>query len=214
MKLILIRHGETEWNKQRRIQGCRSDTRLSPKGLEEADGLAAALRKERIDAIYSSPMKRAAETAQVIADACKMKVELFNELMEIDAGALDGLFERELTGSYEAAWRGYAAATHHIPLPGGESLQDLQKRTSWAVDRMLERHIDGTVVVVAHLLANLVVVCQVLGIEPEPSGTLEASAGFHHHPGIDYAGKQPASAERHLPPSALGGVARYCPSPD
>ena len=164
MKLILIRHGETEWNKQRRIQGCRSDTRLSPKGLEEADRLAAALCKDRIDAIYSSPMKRAAETAQIIADACKMKVELFNELREIDAGALDGLFERELTGTYEAAWKGLRGGNPSTPLPGGESLQDLQKRTSWAVDRMLEKHVDGTVVVVAHLLANLVIVCQALGI--------------------------------------------------
>jgi len=165
MKLILIRHGETEWNKQRRIQGCRSDTRLSPKGLEEADRLAAALCKDRIDAIYSSPMKRAAETAQIIADAGKMKVELFNELREIDAGALDGLFERELTGTYEAAWKGLRGGNPSTPLPGGESLQDLQKRTSWAVDRMLEKHIDGTVAVVAHLLVNLVVTCQVLGID-------------------------------------------------
>ena len=164
MKLILIRHGETEWNKQRRIQGCRSDTRLSPKGLVEADRLATVLRKERIDAIYSSPMKRAAETAQIIADACKMKVELFNELREIDAGALDGLLERELTGTYEAAWKGLRGGNPSTPLPGGESLQDLQKRTSWAVDRMLEKHVDGTVVVVAHLLANLVIVCQALGI--------------------------------------------------
>ena len=164
MKLILVRHGETEWNKKRRIQGCRSDTRLSPKGLEEADRLATVLRKERIDAIYSSPMKRAAETAQIIADACKMKVELFNELREIDAGALDGLFERELTGTYEAAWKGLRGGNPSTPLPGGESLQDLQKRTSWAVDRMLEKHVDGTVVVVAHLLANLVIVCQALGI--------------------------------------------------
>jgi len=165
MKLILIRHGETEWNKQRRIQGCRSDTRLSPKGLEEADKLAAALCKERIDAIYSSPLKRAAETAEIIADACRMKVELFNELREIDCGALDGLFERELTGSYETAWKELRSGNASAPLPGGESLQDLQKRTSWAVDRMLERHIDGTVVVVAHLLANLVMVCQALGID-------------------------------------------------
>ena len=164
MKLILVRHGETEWNKQRRIQGCRSDTRLSPKGLEEADRLATVLRKERIDAIYSSPMKRAAETAQIIADACKMKVELFHELREIDAGALDGLFERELTGTYEAAWKGLRGGNPSTPLPGGESLQDLQKRTSWAVDRMLEKHVDGTVVVVAHLLANLAIVCQALGI--------------------------------------------------
>jgi broad specificity phosphatase PhoE len=164
MKLILIRHGETEWNKQRRIQGCRSDTRLSQKGLEQADRLAAALRKERIDAIYASPMKRASETAQIIAEACKLPVHVFNELREIDAGELDGLFERELTGPYETAWKEFRNGNASTPLPGGESLQDVQKRTSWAVDRMLEKHIDGTVVVVAHLLANLAMVCQALGI--------------------------------------------------
>ena len=164
MKLILTRHGETEWNKQRRIQGCRSDTRLSQTGLEQADRLAAALRKERIDAIYASPMKRASETAQIIAEACKLQVHVFNELREIDAGELDGLFERELTGLYETAWKEFRNGNASTPLPGGESLQDLQKRTSWAVDRMLEKHIDGTVVVVAHLLANLAMVCQALGI--------------------------------------------------
>ena len=164
MKLILIRHGETEWNKQRRIQGCRSDTRLSPKGLEQADRLAAVLRKERMDAIYSSPMKRASETAQIIADACKLQVQVLNELREIDAGELDGLFERELTRPYETAWKEFRNGNASTPLPGGESLQDVQKRTSWAVDRMLEKHIDGTVVVVAHLLANLAMVCQALDI--------------------------------------------------
>ena len=164
MKLILIRHGETEWNKQRRIQGCRSDTRLSQKGLEQADRLAAALRKERIDAIYASPMKRASETAQIIAEACKLQVHVFNELREIDAGELDGLFERELTGLYETAWKEFRNGNASTPLPGGESLQDVQKRTSWAIDRMLEKHINGTVVVVAHLLANLAMVCQALGI--------------------------------------------------
>ena len=164
MKLILIRHGETEWNKQRRIQGCRSDTRLSQKGLEQADRLAAVLRKERLDAIYASPMKRASETAQIIAEACKLPVQVFNELREIDAGELDGLFERELTGPYETAWKEFRNGNASTPLPGGESLQNVQKRTSWAVDRMLEKHIDGTVVVVAHLLANLAMVCQALGI--------------------------------------------------
>jgi broad specificity phosphatase PhoE len=165
MKLILVRHGETEWNKQRRIQGSRSDTRLSQEGLKEADRLAAALRTERIDAIYSSPLKRAAETAQIIAEACRLRVQLFDELKEIDVGELDGLFERELTGRYQDAWKGLREGNASAPLPGGESLQDVQKRTSWAVDRILERHIDGTVVVVGHLLANLAIVCQVLGMD-------------------------------------------------
>src|SRR5512136_1663215 len=164
MKLFLIRHGETEWNKQRRIQGCRSDARLSQKGLEQADRVASAVQRERIDAIYCSPLKRASETAQIVADACKLPVQVVNELREIDAGELDGLFERELTGAYERAWKELRQGNASTPLPGGGSLQDLQRRTSWAIDRILERRIDGGVVVVAHLLANLVIVCQALGI--------------------------------------------------
>jgi broad specificity phosphatase PhoE len=109
-------------------------------------------------------MKRASETAQIIAEACKLQVHVFNELREIDAGELDGLFERELTGAYGTAWKEFGNGNAATPLPGGESLQDLRKRTSWAVDRMLEKHLDETVVVVAHLLANLVVVCRALGI--------------------------------------------------
>jgi broad specificity phosphatase PhoE len=69
-----------------------------------------------------------------------------------------------LTGPYETAWKEFRNGNASTPLPGGESLQDVQKRTSWAIDRMLEKHIDGTVVVVAHLLANLAMVCQALGI--------------------------------------------------
>ncbi len=164
MKLILIRHGETEWNRNRRIQGCRSDTRLSQKGLEQADRVAAVMQKEQIDAIYSSPLKRAAETAQIIAEASRLRVHFVNELREIDLGQLDGLFERELTGQYEVLWKDLRNGNTTAPMPEGESLQDLQKRASWAIDRMLERHTDGTVVVVAHLLVNLVVICQALGI--------------------------------------------------
>lgn len=165
MRLILVRHGETEWNRQRRIQGNRSDTRLSQEGLKEADRLAATLRAERIDAIYSSPLKRAAETARAIAEACGVPVQLVEDLREIDVGELDGLFERELTGRHQDAWRGLREGDASTPLPGGESLKDVQKRAAWAVDRMLERHVDGTVVIVAHLLTNLAILCQALEMD-------------------------------------------------
>lgn len=177
MELILVRHGETEWNKQRRIQGCRSDTGLSPRGREQADKLAAVLRKERIDAIYSSPLKRALETAQTIAEACGLPVQTLPELREIDAGQLDGLLERELTGPLEAAWNELCSGNAAAQLPEGESLRDLQKRTSWAVDRMLEKHIDGNVVVVAHLLANLAITCQALDIDIRQIARLKQGLG-------------------------------------
>ncbi len=165
MKLILVRHGETEWNRQRRIQGNRSDTRLSQAGMKEAERLAAALAAERVDALYSSPLKRAAETARVIGEACRVPVQLLEELREIDVGELDGMFERELAGRYEDAWKGLREGNATTPLPGGESLQDVQKRTSWAVDRILERHTDGTVVIVGHLLTNLAILCQALEMD-------------------------------------------------
>jgi len=80
-------------------------------------------------------------------------------------GELDGLFERELTGRHQDAWKGLREGDASTPLPGGESLKDVQKRTSWAVDRMLERHVDGTVVIVAHLLTNLAILCQALELD-------------------------------------------------
>lgn len=165
MKLILVRHGETEWNRQRRIQGSRSDTRLSQAGLKEADRLAAALGGEGVDAIYSSPLKRAAETAQIIGDACRVPVRLADELREIDVGDLDGMFERELSGRYLEAWKGLREGNALAPLPGGESLLDVRKRASWAVDRILERHVDATVVIVAHLLTNLAILCDALDLD-------------------------------------------------
>jgi len=126
MKLILIRHGETEWNKQRRIRVPQRYP-VEPEGLDEADRLAAALCRERIDAIYSSPMKRAAETAQIIADTCRIKVEVFHELREIDAGALDGLFERELTGSYETAWKELRSGNASARCPEGNHCRTFRR---------------------------------------------------------------------------------------
>lgn len=204
MKLILIRHGETEWNKQRRIQGCRSDTRLSPKGLEQADRLAAVLRKERIDAIYASPMKRASETAQIIAEACKLQVHVFNELREIDAGELDGLFERELAGPYETAWKEFRNGNASTPLPGGVSARPSEKDVMGCRPHAGEAHRwDGGSCrppsgQSGHCLPSA-------GHKPESDSTLEASPGFHHHPGVDHTGKQPASIQRYLPSDSMTG---------
>lgn len=165
MKLILIRHGETSWNKQRRIQGSRSNTQLNETGYGQADRIAALLKQQRIDAIYSSPLKRAVNTAETLATACGLQVRTVPELQEIDAGELDGLSEKDMCQGHLAFWNEWGKGDPSLHLPGGESLEDLQKRVGWAVERILERHTDDTVAVVGHLFTNLVIICWALGFD-------------------------------------------------
>ncbi len=165
MNLILIRHGETAWNKQRRIQGSRSNTQLNETGYAQADRIAALLKQQRIDAIYSSPLKRAVNTAQTLATACGPQVRTVPELQEIDAGELDGLSEKEMGQGHLVFWNEWRKGDPSLHLPGGESLEDLQKRVGWAVERILERHTDDTVAVVGHLFTNLVIICRALGLD-------------------------------------------------
>ena len=165
MRLILIRHGETSWNWERRIQGCRSDTELSQRGKEQAEKIALLLGKQKVDAIYSSPLKRAMDTAQAIAQAYGLEVNVAPELREIDAGELEGLFEDELGKRYEGFWREWRKGSPSLPLPGGESLEGLQRRAWGEIERMMERHPNEIVAVVSHLFANLAIICQALGLD-------------------------------------------------
>lgn len=164
MKLFLVRHGETAWNRDRRIQGSRSNTPLNQTGIEQADLIADLLKQEKLDSIYSSPLKRAMDTAQAIARECKLAVRVVPELREIDAGELDGLSEREMGYHQIALWNDWSKGDPAMRLPNGESLEDVQKRAWWAVERMLERHVDGTAVAVGHMFTNLAIIARVLGI--------------------------------------------------
>jgi broad specificity phosphatase PhoE len=165
MKLILIRHGETAWNRHRRIQGSRSNTQLNEIGYEQADRIASLLKQQRIDAIYSSPLKRATDTAQAIARACGLQIRTTPELQEIDAGELDGLSEQDMGDRYLAFWAEWRKGDPSLHLPGGESLQELQRRVWWAIERVLERHPNDTVALVGHLFTNLVIISRALGLD-------------------------------------------------
>lgn len=165
MRLILIRHGETSWNKQRRIQGSRSNTQLNETGYDQADRIAALLKQQRIDAIYSSPLRRAVNTAQSLATACGLQVRSVPELQEIDAGELDGLSEKEMGEGRLSFWRQWRTGDPSLHLPGGESLEDLQRRVWWAIERILEKHTDDTVALVGHMFTNLVIVCRALELD-------------------------------------------------
>ena len=172
MQLLLIRHGETPWNSERRVQGCRSDTELSQRGREQAEKIALVLRKQRVDAIYSSPLKRAVDTAKAIARACGLEVKVAFELREIDAGELEGLSQEELRKRYGEFWKEWRESNPSFPLPGGESLEELQRRAWGEIERIMGRHPEETVAVVGHLLANLAIICRALGLHLGNMGLL------------------------------------------
>lgn len=165
MKLFLVRHGETAWNKERRIQGCRSNPPLNQTGYEQADRLASLLKNESFDAVYTSPLKRAMDTAQVIARECRAPLSILTELREIDAGELDGLSGREMGVRYAAFWDEWRKGDPATRLPGGESLEELQNRAWWAVERILERHVDGTAAAIGHMFTNMVIIARALGLD-------------------------------------------------
>jgi broad specificity phosphatase PhoE len=165
MRLILLRHGETDSNKARLALG-QADIELNEHGRWQAQRLAASLKHEPIAAIYSSPLKRALATAGPIASSHGLEVQVDDGLIEMDIGEMEGLTFQQVGERYPhflQAWLGDQAA--HEAMPGGERLLDVQERAWQAIERIRERQEHGTVAAVTHNFVILTLFCRVLGLE-------------------------------------------------
>ncbi len=163
LKLLLVRHGETEWNRVRRIQGARSDTPLSEAGIAQAEMLSRALQHVGISHIYSSPMGRAMTTAAAVARPHNLPVIKVDGFKEIDAGDYEG----KIAGSPPGVMLSNILVRDgngDMPrLPGGESLVDLQARAWPPLREIISRHNSGIVVVTSHYFTILTLICSILG---------------------------------------------------
>ncbi len=164
IKVILVRHAETEWNKIRRIQGSASDTPLSENGVHQAKGLALRLKTEKIDAIYSSPLQRALQTAQAIAQYHELEVKPLPELKEINVGELEGIMAAELKERFDEMICKTGPNQGLLCIPGGESVADVQKRAWGTVQDIRRQHSEGTIVIVSHYFVIMTIVCRVLNL--------------------------------------------------
>jgi broad specificity phosphatase PhoE len=164
LKLILVRHGETYWNEERRVQGGDSDIELNGTGLEQARKLAAFFGNEPIAAILSSPLKRAIATAEVIASRHQLSIEIAQGLRELKFGELEGISVSKLGTTFSQFliqwWQDRGAKD----LPNGESLVDLEQRVWKVIESLLEKHKDGTVVVVSHYFVILAIILKALNL--------------------------------------------------
>jgi len=163
-KVILVRHGETEWNRLRRIQGGNSDTQLNQRGRQQAESLALRLKQEEIQAVYSSPLQRAWDTARVIAGYHQLPVEIELSLREIEVGELEGVSIAEVGKHLSQLLIRHSQGGELPKLPGGESLTGVQQRVWSTIQRLVNRHGDGALVVVSHYFSILTTVCSVLNL--------------------------------------------------
>lgn len=177
VKVILVRHGETEWNRSRRIQGANSDTQLNQRGWQQAESLALRLKPEKIQAIYSSPLQRAQDTAQAIAGYHQLPVEIELSLKEIEVGELEGVSIAEVGKHLSQLLTMYSQGVELPKMPGGESLTDLQQRVWSTIQRLVDRHRDGVLVVVSHYFSILAIICSVLNLPLSQIGRLRLGPG-------------------------------------
>ena len=164
MKLILVRHGETHWNKDGLVQGGDSDIELNETGLEQARRLAAFLESEPITIILSSPLRRAISTAEVIAGYHQLPVEIEQGLRELKVGDLEGIAISNLRTTFSRFLLQWWQDGEAMKLPNGESLVDLQERAWKVIEGLLEKHKDGTAVVVSHYFVTLAIILKALNL--------------------------------------------------
>jgi broad specificity phosphatase PhoE len=162
LEVILARHGETDWNVAEIFRG-GVDVTLNETGLRQAELLGEYLSGVKIDAIYSSPLKRALRTAEAIACRQALGVNIAPGLIDFDFGEWQGLSHQEVKDRYEELYAGWTSHPDKVKMPAGESLEDVRKR-AMAVVRDLVKRYDGTVVLVSHRVVNKVLICALLGL--------------------------------------------------
>ncbi len=164
-RIILIRHGETEWNRLHRFQG-RSDIALNPKGNEQARALALTLKDETITAIYSSPLLRAIETATHIGKF-HPSTPIMKEvgLMEMNLGDFEGMEARQWALHHQDFRKVWEKNPATLSMPGGESLQEVQHRAVDVLNRISERYAPGsTLLICSHNFVIITLLCFASGI--------------------------------------------------
>lgn len=151
MKLILVRHGETASNVRMALDSRPPGPPLTDAGVAQAAALAEALVDEPVAGVYASTAVRAQQTAEPVAAAHGLRVEVVEGVQEVFCGDLEGRHDREAFEAFGAVARRWGQGELDVPLPGGESGRQVLDRYLAAVDAIAARHRDGeTAVLVSH----------------------------------------------------------------
>lgn len=148
-EIIIVRHGQTEWNRESRVQGYR-DSALTEEGIAQAQALAARLASESFAALLSSDLGRAAHTARIIAEHTGHRVRVEPSLRERNYGILEGLTREEFRVQYPDAALRYDSRDPDYAIPGGESQREFVARVVAAFNALADEFYGQRIVVVSH----------------------------------------------------------------
>lgn len=162
--LILVRHGQTAWNKEERFRG-RTDLPLNEAGLQQAEALARRIAIEyRLAAVFTSPLQRAMQTAEAIARPFHLRIQPHEGLLDLDYGDFAGLSPAEAEAQFPELYRTWLSAPHCVHFPHGESLSDVRTRSERLIHQLIELYPNKSVVLVSHLIVCRVLMCSLLGL--------------------------------------------------
>jgi broad specificity phosphatase PhoE len=145
--ILLARHGETDWNRDYRFQG-HADPPLNERGRAQARALAAELDGERIDALYASPLRRALETAEIVAERLGLLIAKSEALREVDVGSWSGLTRTEIERAFPEGYRRWLA--YGAGWDDGETYEAMGERVVSALSALATRHDGEVILVVTH----------------------------------------------------------------
>jgi broad specificity phosphatase PhoE len=158
MELILVRHGETPLNRERKVQGI-TDIELNDTGMRQAHQLALSLRDHEIHQIYSSPLKRAYKTAEAINQFHDVPIHRRSGLMEMDQGDFEGLSFQELMACEKDFLRRWIADPAITKMPNGESFIEVQERAWNAIEDIIMKAENA--LVVSHNFTIAAILCRI-----------------------------------------------------
>jgi len=178
-RLLLVRHGQTNWNLEGRYQG-GIDVPLNLQGQTRSEALAEELSVERIDVVYSSPLSRAVDTARPIARKHGLDVRIEPDLREIELGEWEGMPATVIAERYPELFRQWVEDPRPVRPPGGESILELHDRVIAAVDRIIRLHPGKRICLVTHKVTLVIIRTHFLRLDlpeemrrPFPNGTWE-----------------------------------------
>lgn len=162
--IYLVRHGQTAWNREEIFRG-RSDVPLDETGLKQAELAGLYFKELKLDAIYSSPLSRAWQTAERIAAPHGLRVQPLQGIIDMSFGQWEGHPHEEIKRMDPETYRLWREEPHRAKLPGGETLDEVRERAMAALEEVIRIHPEGTIVLVSHRVVNKVLLCGILGLD-------------------------------------------------
>jgi broad specificity phosphatase PhoE len=175
MELVLIRHGETEYNRADVFRG-RNDLPLNERGRMQAQAASEYLAGEEFVAFCSSPLRRAMETAEAIAEPHGGNVRPLEDFIDVDYGEWSGKSIEEIAASWPREFATWAEDPEIAVFPRGEAVASVKERLQKGMERLAMEH-DGRVLLVGHKLINRMILCYVLGLPTSGIWRMEQSNG-------------------------------------